>query len=532
MGRLTVRDLLELPIIRRAEPEVLAGADHLDRVVRWVHSSELADIAPLLRAGELVLSTGIALPEDPAGLQAFAASLVEVEAAGLLIELGRRWHDQLPDPLVQACAQAELPLIVLRQEVRFAAVAQVMGERIVDEQLAELRTSERIHETFTELSVNEAGPKTILAAAQRLSGTGVVLENEHHRVIDYVTGPTAGALLEDWYDRSRRVVTADRTSWDSRNGWLIARVGRRDRGWGRLVLQVPEEPAHHLYVVAERAAAALALHRLHDRDRHNALRRTQRELVLALLADPDDAETHRRCELAGFPMTRRQFVGLTIRPVGLAARARTVRASLVDDVLAATVLAAHRAQAPALVCEIDGDVRVLLSLTPSSDAAAPVDTVAQTVAGMHEVVIGAGRPTRRAGAVDETLRESLHVVASVTDAGAGPLVHRLEDTHLRGLLTLLHDDERVAMFATRELAPLLDRRAPDAEQLLATLRALLDHPGSKADAAAALHLSRPAFYGRLAKLQRALGRDPQDPETRTSLHVALLVHDQRAAGST
>jgi hypothetical protein len=34
--------------------------------VRWVHVSELADIATLLRGGELVLTTGIALPSAAA----------------------------------------------------------------------------------------------------------------------------------------------------------------------------------------------------------------------------------------------------------------------------------------------------------------------------------------------------------------------------------------------------------------------------------------------------------------------------------
>ncbi len=41
--------------------------------VRWVHPSELADIAPLLRGGDLVLTTGIALPEDDAALTSYVA---------------------------------------------------------------------------------------------------------------------------------------------------------------------------------------------------------------------------------------------------------------------------------------------------------------------------------------------------------------------------------------------------------------------------------------------------------------------------
>ncbi|WP_448619458.1 PucR family transcriptional regulator ligand-binding domain-containing protein [Geodermatophilus sp. URMC 65] len=48
------------PALRSAGPVVLAGVADLGRQVRWVHTTELVDTAPLLRGGDLVLSTGIA----------------------------------------------------------------------------------------------------------------------------------------------------------------------------------------------------------------------------------------------------------------------------------------------------------------------------------------------------------------------------------------------------------------------------------------------------------------------------------------
>ena len=55
----TVAEVLAMPAMRGAGPEVVAGQQGLGRQVRWVHSAELADIAPLLRGGDLLLSTGI-----------------------------------------------------------------------------------------------------------------------------------------------------------------------------------------------------------------------------------------------------------------------------------------------------------------------------------------------------------------------------------------------------------------------------------------------------------------------------------------
>ena len=52
----TIADILELETVRRGSPRVVAGADRLDTKVRWVHVGEIADIAQLLRGGELVLT--------------------------------------------------------------------------------------------------------------------------------------------------------------------------------------------------------------------------------------------------------------------------------------------------------------------------------------------------------------------------------------------------------------------------------------------------------------------------------------------
>jgi purine catabolism regulator len=511
MAFLTVAQVLEMPTLREADPEVLAGAAGLGREVRWVHSAELADIAPLLRGGDLLLSTGIALPDTVDELRAFATSLGESEAAGLVIELGRRWQ-HVPDALIDACEAVVLPLVALHREVRFAAITQAVGERIVDEQLDELRETHRVHDTFTELSIAEAGPREILEAVQRLSGTAVVLESEQHQVLDYRSGPADIAVfLSDWPARSRGVQVDGRTGWDERTGWLVTRLGKRDRGWGRLVVQAPTRPSQRLIALTERAAAALAMHRLHDRHRDSLVRRVHHELLLGLLADPTDPDVLRRCDLAGVPLTKRQLVGLTVRP----------RSQVADDVLASVVHVAHELKVPAIVGEIDRDVRVLLSCAPSANPDRVVDNLAERVARRHPVVIGAGRPATKTADVDRTLKEAQQVVNSVRTDDAGRVVHRLEDVHLRGLLTLLGDDDRLRLFVARELDPLKEHGLLDA------VRALLRHPTSKSEAAVSLHVSRPVFYDRLAKAERVLGVSLDDPDIRVSLHVALVADELR-----
>ena len=130
---ITLREILSLDVVRRGEPAVLVGAERLDVPVRWVHAVELTDdVARLLRGGELVLSTGIALPDSATGLTAYVAELAAARVAGLAIELGRRYSVSLPSALVSAAASAGVVLIEFRREVAFVEITEAVHTRIFE----------------------------------------------------------------------------------------------------------------------------------------------------------------------------------------------------------------------------------------------------------------------------------------------------------------------------------------------------------------------------------------------------------------
>jgi PucR family transcriptional regulator, purine catabolism regulatory protein len=98
----------------------------------------------------------------------------------------------------------------------------------------------------------------------------------------------------------------------------------------------------------------------------------------------------------------------------------------------------------------------------------------------------------------------------------------LPDQRLRGLLYQLRDDPRVRAFADRELGPLVTYDARHGTRLMADLAAFLESGGNKALAASRAHMARPTFYQRLRLIEDVLGVSLADPESRASLHVALL----------
>ncbi|WP_327034799.1 PucR family transcriptional regulator [Micromonospora ureilytica] len=592
----TVREVLALDPVRHGAPRVVAGDDGLDRPVRWVHVAEVPDIATLLGGGELVLTTGIGLPGDDAGLRAFIGDLADVGVSGLVVELGRRYVSGVPRVMVAAAERRGLPLVELRRATPFVRITEAVHALIVDAQLTELRATEEIHQRFNDLSVEGADAAEVIRQAAELSGCPVVLENLSRQVLGYdPAGESAELLLDGWEQHSRRIRPAGRTAYDPDSGWLVTTVGARGQDWGRLLLRWPAsgdvpsaraiEPTAgsptRLTILIERAASTLALGRLIRRDAEGLERQIHRTLLTALLdhSRPVD-EVGLRAKALGVVLDRRHLVGVMVRhraddPAGEVGP--EVGQARLRDLSEAVGQALREAKLTALTSAVDDNsVGALLALP---DPAAEDRALSAFASALRRVRLdaGAGRPgpgveparaasdasraalgadPPRAGFGVEAARAGGDVPrgpgpgAVIVAAGSGVStlrearrslvearqiaeaarrdrrdlpIFRLPHVGLAGLLHLLRDEPRLQTFVERELGALLeyDARHPR-EQLLDTLRAYLEQGRNKSAGAAAAHLSRPAFYERLARIARILDVDLDSVEASLSLHVALL----------
>ncbi|HEY5184628.1 MAG TPA: PucR family transcriptional regulator ligand-binding domain-containing protein [Actinomycetes bacterium] len=523
----TVAEVLALPPLAAGEPEVLAGTANLDRRVRWAHVSEIAEIAGLLHGGELLLTTGVALPDDRAELAAFVGALDDAGAAGLVVELGRRYQRTLPPTLVRAAQERGLPLVALRREVRFVAVTEAVHALVADARLRELRASEEVHQTFTELSVEGAEPVEVVRQAARMSGRAVVLENLAHQVLAYdAAGGDPRELLDGWETRSRAVDPSQRTGYDERSGWLVTVVGARGHDWGRLVLVAGAPPPPRDVMLVERAASTLALNRLVERDRESLERQTHRSLLSGILSHSWPAsEVALRAGALGVPLEGRRLVGVVLRPAPLPGEAVLEAEQRARDLTETAAAAVRTARVPALVGSIDDvGVGVLLSLGPQMRVDDMLDSLAAALHAPDDSVMAVGSLVEQIADVRRSFLEAAHVADAAPRSTALPF-HRLEDVRLRGLLHLLRDDARLQTYVERELSPLLRYDAEHGTDLTGLLRIYLDEGRNKSAAASAAHLSRPAFYERLHRVERVLGADLDDAEGCLSLHVALTALD-------
>lgn len=533
----TLADVLRLDAVRRGEPRVVAGADRLDARVRWVHVAEVTDIAHLLRGGELVLTTGIALPDEPERLRAYVADLAAVGISGLIVELGRKYARTLPAALVSAAEEYGLPLIAWARETVFVDVTEAVHAQIIDAQLTELRASEKLHEVFTQLSVDGAPPAEVLRQVARLAQRPVVLENLAHQVLAAeAAGADPSELLASWETRSRAVRPDERTAYDESSRWLVTVVGARGEDWGRLIIVGEDAPTPRDVVLIERAATTLALGRLLEQHAQSLERQAHGSVIAGILAhaysDPQEAAA--RARALGVPLTGRRLLGIIVLPRGEGSGVSSL-AELAD----ATAMACREASLAALVGTLDEgspqarvgvlaslsgrtvDEEVLCEVARRLRARRPVDA-GEPVTGF---VMAAGSTVESVRDVRRSFLEAEQVAEVAVRRNDARLFYRLPDLRLRGLLHLLRGDARLQMFVERELGPLLAHDAKRDGDLVHVLALYLDSGRNKVLAAQRAHLSRPALYERLRRIERVLGTDLEDVESCASLHVALLALD-------
>src|SRR6185312_12360536 len=431
----TVADLLSLDVIRRGSPQVVAGSGGLGARVRWVHVLELADAAHLLQGGELVLTTGVALPAEPALLARYAADLASAGGAGvsaLAVELGRRYVGTLPGVLVRAAADSGLTLIAFEREVSFVEITEAVHARIIDAQLDELRASERLHEVFTELSVSGASADEVVRQAAILAGRPVILADLSHRVLAFEPGGADPArLLAGFARRSRALASsAGRTSYDEASRWLFTPVGARGEDWGRVILVCDGPPGGTDTVLIERAATTLALGRLLTRHAESLDRQAHRTLITGIIsqAHADPAEAAVRSRALGVPVDGRQLVAMVLRlrdpsgdsgALGVSAHARVL------DVADAAAAACRAERIPSLVGTLD-DARAgaMLSLSPRADADRALGSLAARLSGWDGLIIGAGTAAGSIRDVRRSFLEATQVadVAAERPDGWGPVL--------------------------------------------------------------------------------------------------------------
>ncbi|GAA4744224.1 PucR family transcriptional regulator [Modestobacter marinus] len=485
---LTLAEFLLLPSVQQAKPEVAVAPDQLGRAVRWVHSSEIYEIGPLLSAGDLLLTTGLGLAGADAGARRhWVRELAAQRVAAVAMELGRSLPD-LPGEILDEASRLGLPLYVLRQVVPFIRISEEANGAILHADAPRLRLADRVvHEVHAELAAGGGTPAVVSRAALATGGPAALVTRSGQVV--------AAAGLRDQRATERLL----------RRPAASSPVRIWDVDWGAVVLGAgPGVDLPGLRVLAARLASVAAV--AVGQSGTGSPGDLAAPLLADLLADavPGVRELLVRAGLARFHPSP------DARVLGIAASAADPR-----QVLSAWAHVARTHDLELLADRVRGEAVGLIAVPGALAQSDPAGWLAATVPSDGAVTtVGPVVPVADAG---RSLREAHDALPVAALLGRGTAVTR--DLALVRLLGRL-DDRALTLLVDDALAPLLAWDAAHGSDLAQTLAVHLRHGGSKTRTAEAMHVQRQSLYQRLTRIETLLGRPVDDPTSHEHLVLA------------
>ena len=482
---ITLAAVLSHPALQKSRPVLLAG-DPTRRTVRWVHSSEIYNIAPLLRGGELLLTTGLGLAtSDPEERRAYVRALAEREVAGVALELGDSF-DEVPRELVEEARRLDLPLVVLRDVYPFVEVTEQINSVILDRSVARLRHADDISRALSLVLAERGGPEGLTVALGDLLDRPVVLADATGAVVA-ATASDSDAVL------GAPVGSATVTAHGSLLGTLV--VGGD-----------PEDDL--LRAALDRAPDIFAIEMLRGQREPLLTGRERRTILRLLLAGaPDGTELlAQHAGAAGIPADSR-WVGVAVAP-----EAGRPAMSVARDLVSVP-------GARMIATELEATTYAALAVprTGAQEMLARVRSLLDRNGGP----VAALGPVVGIGAAGRSLRAAHQALALGPLAPAGVRLLNADRLVVERILSAVPDRRQLEDLVEEQLGALL--RAPHTSGLLETIRCYLEAGGSKAATARALHLRRQSVHQRLARIEGYLG-DIEDPTRQTALRLALAAY--------
>lgn len=504
-----LQDVLHHPTLAAADPVVRAASGRAARTqLRWVHSSEILDIAPLLDGGELLLTGGeaLALASEDRRV-AYIHQLAERGVAALAIETGVALPS-LPSLMVSAAESVGLPLIELRRVVPFVSVMQAINSSLVSESVSQLRRADEASHAMAVELAHGGSLDRILAVLAGIthaevalsSLTGVTLASAAPE--NTIVGDTAGGSIPAPQEHAR-----------------LIRIDVPVRGIlaAQLVLRVPADEDENLARTAgKRSVDILALAML-QRMSPGLREVAGAALIRAVDSGSQPWRLQQLASAAGIPVSAplaavvvRSDLSQQLRSSveQLLARAARFHASYVDnaELLAVVGLAGDAPE--------ESRQRLLAALLelPAID-------------GMQAAVgpLASGISDAPWSLSEAKLTLELAAPREKSGPGSGGGNHPVVDAEAFAVERLsvqsLDPDQRRA-FVRQQLGALLDHDAQRHSRLLDTLAVWMDSGCNTAHAARELHLERQSMHQRLRRIFDLCGGDPRTTGRLAALHLA------------
>ncbi|GGR40409.1 sugar diacid utilization regulator [Nocardioides luteus] len=508
LNRLLQQAELELTLLVPGDGE---GAD---RELLWLHNTELADPAPYVRPGELVLTNGVWLDEtDP---RSFVAAVHRADAAGIVFGL-RRESPTTPADLIEACRSVGMPLAEISVDVPFTAVTRAAATLLAESRLSDLSGTVRRTGALASAITRGAGAAGILQVVRREHDLPLVVVDRTGRQLASASADLSPTQLRDATRALTRRPPPLEADLDGTSAAIFLVTAVADVEAGLFCLRPYRDLTPDEVAALEQAGTYLSLEVAKQQAVHAIEQRFAAEVLDMVQAGSSrEADVAERLRAFGVdptsPVAALAVAGPSAAPGQVSHDAEAVTDLLLDQGLAALVVGGSRET-------------IAFVSWPRAERAS-LRAVAEELqrrlfrshgSGRVLVAIGGVSPNSTGlGAVLLQARETCRAMQADT---GGPVVQEFGDVHSHRLLVSMLDRETLARFSAGVLGDLREQdRSGDLES---TLRAFLDLDGHYGATAERLHIHVNTLRNRLTKLAELTRRDVRTTDGRVDLFLAL-----------
>ncbi|MQA11608.1 MAG: PucR family transcriptional regulator [Pseudonocardiaceae bacterium] len=523
---LTVNDVLAMELL--ANSTVLAGKDGLDRRVERLNVMTVPDILPWTKEHEFMLSTGYPLPETEDELRELVTRFDERGVAALGIKFGP-YAAPLPQCVLDTADALNLPLVEIPDDVAFDDILSRVFSDIVNRQAATIARAQQIHDAFLHIVLTGGQlPEIAAKLAELLHGAAVLVADGSGRLLATVHGDeqyermvATGVLDERHRLRPLRPGTHE---LDGKLAAIVSPICAGALRHGNLVaVENAERMGSEASVAVDQAALVAAL----DVTRQLAVAAVERQfesnvlhdLVTGTGADVDDVVA--RGTAFGWNLDRRLVVVVSRPPESANApgQQHLVQQRYIDAWRSEIRAGDRHAAAAGFATDL---VAVLGAGENPAELVRGVTARLKT-ATHRDFSIGISRPFDDRHRIPGAYQEACTALTMGRRVNGPGKITAFDDLGLFRLLSLVDDVAELRRFVDDTLGELLRLDAKQRDDLLHTLRVLLDKHLNVAEAARTLHFHYNTVRYRVTTLERLVGPFTSDGSLCLRLSVALQV---------
>ncbi|MCQ6265936.1 PucR family transcriptional regulator ligand-binding domain-containing protein [Fictibacillus sp. WQ 8-8] len=513
--KLTINDVLKRSTFSKAK--VAAGSKGLNRLVKWVHVMEVAQIGNLLNGNELILSTGMAWKDNEQAFLSFVLELIELNVSGLCIELGTQLS-AVPASVLEAAENHGLPIILFEEEVRFIDITQDLHTYLIQQHYKMITELESFSQALNQLLLSSNPQENILKLLHHSVKMQVVFIQSQKNVALFpaVDSPEQ----EEWLDFIEK----------NKESSSVVRqpIQALDHQFAELILCSKDQPITDLHVLlADRTATAIAnqlLREMYTAEKKKAEENSWMQEWLEGRHRDEEIEKHLvylgmkgrhqgasvfcvefENGEAGFTETQYPYIQIVFRSI--------------FEPLGFYILPYAKS---------DHLIFILINLR---DAASYKERVRKGIHLAREnqklplLFMAVGKWISRLSALDKSYDTAQKALMLQTKLAKGKISPLYDDLHMYRLISMIQDKQELDDFIQDYLKPVIEYDTKNNTRLLNTLKVFLMCNGSKQETAGHLFIVRQTLYHRIKQLEELLGKDFMEPGKRQALEFAAMAHE-------